>query len=301
MLKVYFSDRYVPELPPGHRFPIAKYQLVREQLLYEGTLQEDELEEAKPVSEAAILRVHDPSYWQAMQQLTLGPRQVRRMGFPQSKKLVDRSRRSVQGTLSAARHALQHGLGINLAGGTHHAFASHGEGFCLLNDLVITARQLLHEKQVRRILVVDLDVHQGNGSASLLADEEKVFTFSMHGKDNYPLRKERSDLDLALPSGTGDEAYLSHLREVLPQLINQHQPDLILYQSGVDVLESDALGKLSLSRYGCKTRDRIVFEHCAQHQIPVAVCMGGGYSRRLRDTVEAHANTFRVAKEVLGG
>ncbi|MEL6134261.1 MAG: histone deacetylase, partial [Bacteroidota bacterium] len=241
MMKIFHSDRFVPRLPDGHRFPIQKYQLIREQLLYEGTLTEDQLEEARPMDEEEVLRVHNRTYWTHFTQLTLDPRSVRKIGFPQSAELVDRSRRSCQGTLSAALHALEHGIGGNIAGGTHHAYEGHGEGFCLLNDLVITAKHLLYHRHATRVLIVDLDVHQGNGTAKMCADETRIFTFSMHGASNYPLRKETSDLDIPLATHTGDTTYLSLLKQTLPTLIDQHQPDFILYQAGVDVLATDKL------------------------------------------------------------
>lgn len=300
MLKIFHSDRFVPKLPEGHRFPISKYQLIREQLLYEGSVSETHLEESYPVEEEHILMVHEELYWSNMRDLKLTPKQVRRMGFPQSGQLVERSRRSCQGTLSAAIHAAEHGMGMNIAGGTHHAYPSHGEGFCLLNDLAISAKYLLDHKLARRILIVDLDVHQGNGTAVMCAHEPRIFTLSLHGAANYPLRKEISDLDVPLPTGMKDNEYLHTLQEVLPKIINRFMPDYIFFQSGVDVLETDRLGKLSLSKRGCKNRDRIVIETCAEMEIPLCVCIGGGYSPRLADTVEAHANTFRVASEVFG-
>jgi acetoin utilization deacetylase AcuC-like enzyme len=297
MIRFFHSDRYLPALPEGHRFPITKYQLVREQLLYEGLVGEEDLVESPPVDEGEILRVHVPTYWQAMRDLALPPRAMRRIGFPQSATLVDRSRRSVQGTLSAALHALDHGCGINLAGGTHHAYADHGEGFCLLNDIAVAARHLLDRGLVRRLLIVDLDVHQGNGNAAVFACEERVFTFSMHCQANYPLRKEQSDLDLGLDAGTRDDAYLALLRQRLPALIDHQKPDLIFYQAGVDVLQTDKLGKLSLSPAGCRSRDQVVIEACLQRQIPMAISMGGGYSERVADTVNGHVQTFRLAIE----
>ncbi|MEO0468793.1 MAG: histone deacetylase [Bacteroidota bacterium] len=300
MLRIFHSDRYVPALPEGHRFPIGKYQLIREQLLFEGSAREEQLIESEPVAEADILRAHHPVYWQKVRDLGLSPREARKTGFPQSSSLVDRSRRSVQGTLSAALSALEHGAGMNIAGGTHHAYAQHGEGFCLLNDFAITAHHLLHHRLVNQILIVDLDVHQGNGNAHIFQDEKRVFTFSMHGQDNYPLRKESSDLDIGLPKDTDDNAYLALLQQTLPKLINQVRPDIIFFQAGVDVLATDTLGKLALSRQGCRQRDEILLSHCHERQIPVVVAMGGGYSARLVDTVEAHSNTFRTALDMFG-
>ena len=298
MLKIFHSDRFVPQLPEGHRFPIIKYQLIREQLLYEGTVEERDLEESTPCEEKNILAIHDADYWESMKTLSLTPRQIRRIGFPQSEQLVERSRRSCQGTFEAALNACQHGIGLNIAGGTHHAYRDRGEGFCFLNDQAITASYLLNEKIANQILIIDLDVHQGNGTASIFADDERVFTFSMHGADNYPLKKENSDLDIPLPTGTEDRLYLDTLDETLPRLFDQIKPDFVFFQAGVDVLATDRLGKLYLTREGCKLRDRIVMNICRKRNIPLAVSIGGGYSVRLLDTVEAHTNTFRVAREL---
>lgn len=300
MIRIFHSDRFVPKLPEGHRFPIVKYQLIREQLLYEGSISEDELEESLPLEDDYALGVHRAEYWHNFLNLSLSKREVRKIGFPQSDELVERSRRSCRGTLSAAMHALEHGVGLNIAGGTHHAYADRGEGFCILNDFAIAARYLLDRTWIKKILVVDLDVHQGNGTADIFQHESRVFTFSMHGAENYPLHKETSDLDIALPNFTGDREYLNLVREWVPKLIDEQKPDMVFFQAGVDVLATDRLGKLSLTREGCKIRDRIVMEICHKKQIPLTVAIGGGYSERLADTVEAHTNTFRVAKEVYG-
>ncbi|MEL6848955.1 MAG: histone deacetylase [Bacteroidota bacterium] len=299
-MRAFHSDRFVPELPPGHRFPIQKYQLIREQLLHQGILTEDQLEESTPVAEKDILRVHTKAYWQGLHQLSLEARAVRKIGFPLTERLVDRSRRSCQGTFRAAEWALEHGVGMNIAGGTHHAYAGHGEGFCVLNDIAISALSLLATQKVTQILIIDLDVHQGNGNAVIFQGDPRVFTFSMHGAKNYPLRKELSDLDVGLPNFTRDAAYLQQLQAILPKLIEQVKPDLIYYQAGVDVLETDKLGKLSLSRQGCKERDQIVLSLAHRLQIPLCLCMGGGYSHRVADTVDAHVNTFRVVQEIYG-
>ncbi len=220
MLKLFYSDRFVPRLPAGHRFPIAKYGLVREQLIYEGSMGVEQFEEAIPIPEDLILQVHERAYWEAMRDLRITPRAMRKIGFPQSATLVDRSKRSVQGTLSAALHALEYGCGGNLAGGTHHAYADHGEGFCLLNDLAITAQYLLAQQKATKILIVDLDVHQGNGTAKIFAQEERVFTFSVHGATNYPLHKEASDLDLAHDRDTEDAPYLSIVQTNLSHFVH---------------------------------------------------------------------------------
>ena len=298
MLRIFHSDRFVPTLPEGHRFPIDKYRLIREQLLYEGSIEEDVLEESEPIAEQHIRNLHTNEYWDSIRKLSIQPRAMRKIGFPQSATLVDRSRRSVNGTFEAAKWALKHGIGMNIAGGTHHAYRDRGEGFCLLNDIAISAQYLLDQKRVRQILIIDLDVHQGNGNADIFQKDDRVFTFSMHGKDNYPLHKEESNLDLPMYTGSGDQEYLSELDKALDRLIPEVKPDFIYFQAGVDVLESDRLGKLSLSRAGVKERDRKVLELCRTKNIPLAVCMGGGYSVRLADTVEAHCNTFRQAIEL---
>lgn len=298
MLKIAYSPIYKYELPPGHRFPMAKYELILEQLLYEGTAVEENFFHPEPIDEATILLAHEPSYWEKLKHLTLTPKEVRAIGFPMSEILVRRGRHIATGTIQCAQFAKQYGIAMNIAGGTHHAFTYKGEGFCLLNDIGIAANYCLKYGIASRILIVDLDVHQGNGTAQIFQQEPRVFTFSMHGEKNYPTRKEQSDLDIGLPDGITDEPYLKIVREKLPQLIDLHQPDLIFYLSGVDVLATDKLGRLKLSMNGCKERDKIVLETCKKNAIPVAVSMGGGYSHRLYYIVEAHANTFRVAQHL---
>ncbi len=300
MLKIAYSDRYLLNLPLDHKFPIQKYALVRDQLLYEGTITEENLFDAGFCTDEEVLAVHTAEYWHKIKTLSLSEREIRRIGLPLNQRLVERSLSSSAGTLQAALLALKNGIGMNIAGGTHHAFTDRGEGFCVLNDIAIAARHLLQQKLVQKILVVDLDVHQGNGTAQVFSGEEAVFTFSMHGADNYPLKKEKSDLDIALPVGTGDAAYLKILSEVLPRLIAEQKPEFIFFQAGVDVLATDKLGKLALTRQGCKQRDELVLTTCARLQIPVAVSMGGGYSHRMADIVEAHCNTFRLAMNLFG-
>lgn len=298
MLKIAYSPIYKYELPPGHRFPMEKYELLPEQLLYEGTVTDDNFFHPEPVPEETILLTHDKSYWEKLKKLELTRKEIRRIGFPLSENLVRRGTHIANGTIDCARYAQEYGVALNVAGGTHHSFADRGEGFCLLNDIAIAANTLLKEGKVQKILVVDLDVHQGNGTASLFAEEPRVFTFSMHGAKNYPLKKERSDLDIGLPDGIEDGPYLKILRDTLPRLIDEVEPDLIFYLSGVDILYSDKLGRLKLSLAGCKERDRFVLQMCRKNGIPVAVSMGGGYSRQLAQIVEAHANTFRTAQEI---
>ncbi|MCB0634251.1 MAG: histone deacetylase [Saprospiraceae bacterium] len=298
MLKIAFSPIYKYQLPEGHRFPMIKYELVPEQLLYEGTVTEENFFHPEPLTEEQILLTHTPGYWQKLQDQTLTVKEIRAIGFPMRPELVWRGRHIAQGTIDCARNARVHGVSLNIAGGTHHAFADRGEGFCVFNDMAIASNYLLSTGEFRKILIVDLDVHQGNGTASIFKNEPRVFTFSMHGEKNYPIRKERSDLDIPLPDKTGDDLYLSTLREILPRLLDEVQPDLVFYLSGVDVLESDRLGRLSLSLQGCKERDRFVFQICKQNGLPVAVSMGGGYSPKIAAIVEAHANTYRVASEI---
>lgn len=296
MLKIAWSPAYRYELPEGHRFPMAKYELIREQLLYEGTVSEDNFFHPAPLPESVGLLTHDISWWNKLLHLTLSQREERAIGFPINERFIERGRIISQGTIDCAQFALQYGVGMNIAGGTHHAFADRGEGYCCFNDQAVAANWLLDQGLAERILIVDLDVHQGNGTASIFADEPRVYTFSMHGERNYPLRKERSDLDLGLPDGMTDQPYLALLRDTLARIGEAFQPDFVFYQSGVDILETDRLGRLSISRAGCRDRDRMVFEWCRENRVPVAASMGGGYSTRLVDIVEAHANTFRVAQ-----
>ncbi|MEM9823640.1 MAG: histone deacetylase [Bacteroidota bacterium] len=298
MLKIAYSPIYKYELPEGHRFPMIKYELIPEQLLYEGTVQEEQFFHPEALDEATILLTHSPEYWQKLLRLELSKKEIRQIGFPLSAQLVQRGRHIAQGTIDCARFAQQYGVAMNIAGGTHHSFTDHGEGFCLLNDIAIAANYLLLHQLSKKILVVDLDVHQGNGTAQIFQGNPDVFTFSMHGAKNYPTRKTQSDLDIGLADKTDDAVYLKILRKTLPRLFEQVQPDFVFYLSGVDVLASDKLGRLSMSRAGCKERDRFVLAYCRQNEIPVAVSMGGGYSPKLVDIVEAHANTFRVAQEV---
>ena len=295
---VFYSEQYHYLLPEQHRFPIDKYVLTKEQLVHRGVIAEEQLQDPGLVDESAILLVHTAAYWEQVNTLSLPPRMVKRIGLPNTEVSVNRARRSVAATLAAARAALKGGIGMNLAGGTHHAYPAHGEGFSTLNDIAISARQLMHEGTLGRVLIIDLDVHQGNGNAFVFREDPRVFTFSMHGKDNYPLKKEKSDLDIALDSGTQDEAYLEALSKTLPSLFVQHNPDIVFYQSGVDVLATDKLGKLTLTKAGCLKRDRMVFEHCHRYGVAVASCMGGGYSVRIADIVDAHCNTFVAANEI---
>ncbi|HAI74807.1 MAG TPA: histone deacetylase [Microscillaceae bacterium] len=300
MLQVAFHSNYELTLPVGHRFPMEKYGLLPQQLLYEGTLTAENFFEPTPLAEASILAIHQADYWQKLKTLSLSPAEVRRSGFPLSQALVDREITIAGGTIACAHFAFEHGVSLNIAGGTHHAFPDRGEGFCLLNDQAIAARYLLDNDLAQRIAIIDLDVHQGDGTACIFGHEPRVFTFSMHGEKNYPLRKETSDWDIPLPDQIEDEAYLSILAQALPQIWERAKPDFVFYQAGVDVLASDKLGRLALSLEGCKTRDRLVLETCHSTQTPLMISMGGGYSPRIADIVEAHANTFRFAQAIFG-
>jgi acetoin utilization deacetylase AcuC-like enzyme len=298
MLKIAYDPIYAHPLPEGHRFPMLKYELIPAQLLYEGLIGPENLFSPAMLDEETILLTHDRTYWEHLRDLTLSPAEQRRTGFPLSAKLIEREIRIARGTIDACNYAKQFGVAFNVAGGTHHAGSYWGEGFCLLNDQAIAANYLLNKQLASYILIIDLDVHQGNGTAQIFEHNPNVFTFSMHGANNFPFRKERSDLDIPLADGVGDDEYLSLLKEALPRLIDQQKPDFIFYLAGVDILASDKLGKMALTKEACKARDRFVFEQCINYKIPVQVSMGGGYSPDIKDIVEAHCNTYRVANEL---
>ena len=298
MLKIAYSEVFRYAVPEKHRFPMQKYTLIPERLLAEGTIGPDNLFAPEKLTENEILTTHTAEYWHKLKTQTLSAREARAIGFEMSPALVERGRYIAHGTYECALYAQLHGVAMNIAGGTHHAFADHGEGFCVFNDVCIASNLLLLRGQAKRVLVVDLDVHQGNGNASIMAGEPRVFVFSMHGAKNYPFRKERSDLDIELDNGAGDQEYLQALAKHLPRLIAEFAPDLIFYQSAVDVLATDKLGKLALTRAGCKARDAYVLAQARAHRIPVAIVMGGGYSEDIEDVVEAHCNTFRLAQQM---
>jgi len=297
MVKIAWHHLFAHPLPEGHRFPMIKYELIPEQLLYEGVISASNLFAPERVSEAAILLSHDQGYWEQLRDLSLPAREQRRIGFPLNAQLLEREMRIAQGTIDGAVYAKTNGIAFNVAGGTHHAGSNWGEGFCLLNDQAIAANYLLNTGLASRILIIDLDVHQGNGTAEIFYNEARVFTFSMHGDKNFPFRKETSDLDIPLDDGITDEQFLQQLEKTLPLLL-AHQPDFVFYLSGVDVLESDKLGKLALSKEGCKERDRKVLQFCKDHNLPVQVSMGGGYSPNIKDIVEAHCNTFKIGLDI---
>ena len=297
MLKIAYHPIYKHPLPEGHRFPMEKYDLLPKQLLYEGTCTEANFFEPGFPEEKYLTAVHTQEYVTNLKALNLDRRAIRKTGFPLSQELVDREQIIAQGTMTGCEFALKYGIAFNIAGGTHHAYSGHGEAFCLLNDQAIAARYLQSKGLAKQILIVDLDVHQGNGTAEIFQDDPSVFTFSMHGAGNYPFKKETSDLDIAVPDKSGDAVYLAKLKETLPGLIDQVKPDFIFYLSGVDILETDKLGRLSCTVEGCKERDRFALSCFREIGIPVQVSMGGGYSPDIKVIIEAHANTYRLAQE----
>jgi len=300
MFPVAFHSIYKHPLPEGHRFPMLKYELLPQQLLHEGVVSKDDFFSPEIPDLKHILAVHQKEYVDDLLNLTLDPRKARKIGFPLSAELVERELRIANGTILGCEKSLKTGISFNIAGGTHHAYSDHGEAFCLLNDQAIGAKYLLDQNFASKVLIIDLDVHQGNGTAEIFQNNPDVFTFSVHGKSNYPFKKEISDLDIALPDKTSDHDYLKIISEFVPKLIHQEKPDFIFYLSGVDILDSDKLGKLGCSIEACKNRDEIVFENCKKFEIPVQCSMGGGYSPEIKVIIEAHANTYRVAKDVFG-
>ncbi|MFT4738590.1 MAG: acetoin utilization deacetylase AcuC-like enzyme [Cyclobacteriaceae bacterium] len=298
MLKVAWCSEYVLQLPEGHRFPMEKYELLPQQLLHEGTLKKDNFFAPEPALMPDILAVHSHAYLEKLQRLTLSKSEIRKTGFPLSTDLIEREILIAGGTVQCAHYALQYGVACNIAGGTHHAFTDHGEGFCLLNDQAIAAQYLLTSGLAKRVAIIDLDVHQGNGTAQVFAQNEDVFTFSMHGASNYPLRKEISDMDVGLADGTSDDIYLNTLREKIKLIEHNFNPDFVFFQAGVDVLSTDKLGRLGLTNQGCKERDRLVIDWCQKRGLPLVICMGGGYSPKIAQIIEAHANTYRIVNEI---
>jgi acetoin utilization deacetylase AcuC-like enzyme len=298
LLNIAFHPKYQLPLPDKHRFPMEKYDLLPKQLMYDGTCIQEDFFVPKPIDLSIIERVHEPEYIKKLRTLTLNKSEARKIGFPLSKELVEREIIIAGGTIQGSMKAFETGVAMNIAGGTHHAFKGHGEAFCLLNDQAIAAQYLLDKKLVDRILIVDLDVHQGNGTAEIFQSNPNVFTFSMHGQKNYPFHKEQSDLDIALEDDCNDADFLRILKKVLPGLIAKTRPDFIFYLCGVDVLKTDKLGRLGLTVAGCKQRDVFVLELCKKNNIPVQCSMGGGYSKEIKVIVDAHANTFRAAKHI---
>ena len=298
--KVFYSPYYYADIGEGHVFPIRKFELVRDKLLAEGSLLPAEIVEPEPVAVEDLLLVHTEDYITRLRDGTLTPKEVRKLGLPWSESLVRRSFHAISGTVNATRVAIDNGIGSNLAGGTHHAYPDRGEGYCVLNDIAVAIRVLQREGLAQRFLIVDLDVHQGDGTAFIFGGSPEVFTFSMHGAKNYPLFKKQSTLDIELADGTSDEEYLQTINEALPRLL-MHDPDIIFYLAGADPYQGDKLGRLGLTIDGLRRRDRVVLEFAACNEIPIVTTMSGGYAADINDTVEIHCNTIRAVKEVYFG
>jgi acetoin utilization deacetylase AcuC-like enzyme len=298
-VKVFYSDHFVLPLPEGHRFPMVKYSMLREQVALSGICGREELRVPEAVSDEEILRAHHPDYLGRVVSGELTEKEVRRIGFPWSPRMVERSRRASGGTLGACLAALEDGFAANLAGGTHHAFADRGEGYCVFNDSAIAARAVQAAGLVERVVVIDTDVHQGNGTAAILRGDPTVFTFSIHGAKNFPFHKEESDLDVPLPDDTGDAEFLAALEEGLATVLDASEPQLAIYLAGADPFEDDRLGRLSVTKGGLAERDRLVLESCRERGIPVALTMAGGYARRVEDTVAVHFQSVGRAAELL--
>lgn len=296
-MQVFYTPRYYANIGQGHVFPIRKFELVRDRLLAEGTLQPSELVEPSPATVEDVLLVHTEDYISRLCNGQLMPKEIRRLGLPWSESLVTRSFYATGGTIAAAHTALDCGYSSNLAGGTHHSFADRGEGFCVLNDVAVAIRALRARKLLQRAAIVDCDVHQGNGTATIFAGDTATFTFSMHGANNYPLFKAQSTLDVELPDGTSDDAYLESLAQHLPRVF-AHEPDLVFYLAGADPYSGDKLGRLKVSIDGLRERDAYVLRECYEREVPVVTVMSGGYGKDIDDTIEIHCNTIRMVKEV---
>ena len=294
-MKLFYADHFVLPLPEGHRFPMEKYARLRERLMGSGLFGADDFHVPEAASDSELLRAHDAGYVQRVVRGTLDKNDIRRIGFPWSEAMVERSRRSAGATLAACRAALEDGCAANLAGGTHHAFRDRGEGFCVFNDAAVAALAMRAEGKVERVAIIDCDVHQGNGTAAILASRPECFTFSIHGARNYPFDKETSDLDVELPDGTGDDTYLTALQAALGPVFARGKPDLVIYLAGADPYEDDRLGRLKLTKAGLAERDQLVFDKVRQRGLPIAIAMAGGYARQIDDTVEIHANRVCAA------
>tara|TARA_B100000282_G_C31717599_1_gene484268 strand:- start:244 stop:1146 length:903 start_codon:yes stop_codon:yes gene_type:complete len=293
VLKIAFDKKYVLPLPEGHRFPMLKYELIPDQLLYEGLVSKEQFFSPNKIKENWVEKVHDRKYIQNLNSLTLTKSEIRKTGFPLTKELVEREYMITEGSRQCVDYAMEFGAAANIAGGTHHAFRNRGEGFCLFNDVAVASYYAIEKFQMNQILVIDLDVHQGNGTASIFREENRVYTFSMHGKKNYPFKKEISDLDVELDDGVKDVEYLKTLEQSIKKLDSTLKPNLIFYISGVDILSTDKLGRLKVSREGCKKRDEMIYEFAQKKNIPIVTSMGGGYSEKIYDIVEAHCNTYK--------
>ena len=298
MLKIAFNNNYIHPLEENHRFPMIKYELIPEQLIRENTCSDKNFFKPEMIDEKIVLKTHQLQYFDRLKKQKLSSKEIREIGFPLSKDLYIREMTISKGTIDCVNFSIDNGISMNIAGGTHHAFYDRGEAFCMLNDQAIAANYILDNGLGKKILIIDLDVHQGNGTASIFKNNNSVFTLSFHGKNNYPFRKEKSDLDIELEDNTNDEIYLNLLMETIPKIIDKTEPDFIFYLSGVDVLKNDKLGRLSMSIEGCKERDKYILETCYNNSIPIQISMGGGYSSILKDIIEAHSNTFRLAQEI---
>ena len=298
MLKIAYNQNYIYPLEENHRFPMIKNELIPEQLIRENTCSSENFFSPTKIDSKIVLKTHQREYFERFTSLKLSKKEIREIGFPLSQELVERELQIAEGTIKGVKYSIKNGISMNIAGGTHHAFYDRGEAFCMLNDQAIATNYIIQEGLFKKILIIDLDVHQGNGTASLFNSNPNVYTLSFHGKKNYPFRKEKSDLDMEFDDNTNDEEYLKVLRETIPKVIDQFEPEFIFYLSGVDVLENDKLGRLSLTINGCKERDRFILEICKNNSIPVQVSMGGGYSVILKNIIEAHSNTFRLAQEI---
>ena len=298
MLKIANDIIYNLPLEKKHRFPMLKYKLLPELLINEGTCTNENFFYPSDICDDDILLTHNKFYYDNLLNFKLNKKELRAIGFPMSQLLIDREKKIVQGTVESALFSLEHKVSFNIAGGTHHAFSDRAEAFCVLNDQSIAANYLINRNLCKKILILDLDVHQGNGTAEIFHNNTNVFTASFHGENNYPFRKEKSDFDYGFQNNISDIEYLNVIKYEVPKLIENFEPNFIFYLSGVDILEDDKLGKLSVSLIGCKERDRFVLDYCKRNKIPVQVSMGGGYSTDINTIVEAHANTYRLAQEM---
>jgi len=296
-MKLYYSDVFELPLPEKHRFPMAKYRLLRERVADSPLFNESDLIEAPSATDNQLCRVHQRGYVHRVVEGTLTKLEIRRIGFPWSAKMVERSRRSTGASIAAAASAFEDGISVNLAGGTHHAFAGSGQGYCVFNDVCVAARDLQSRGRCQQILVVDCDVHQGNGTASITQNDPSIFTFSIHCDKNYPFRKTASDLDIELPVGTEDDRYLQLLDVGLEECLKKSQPEFVFYVSGADPYEGDRLGLLALSKQGLSDRDDLVLSKCKEKGLPVAISMAGGYAPKIDDIVDIHFETIRIARE----
>ena len=298
LIPIAFDPTYRLPLAENHRFPMEKYELLPQQLLLEGTCEPEDFFVPQAAKMSQVLRVHFKKYVDRLCNLELSKNEIRSIGFPLSEALIKREFLIAGGTIMGAEKALDFGISMNIAGGTHHAFSDRGEAFCLLNDQAIGAKHLLDKGYAKKILILDLDVHQGNGTASIFKNYQDVFTCSVHGTKNYPFKKEISNLDIEMEDQCSDKAYIDRIKNLLPKLYKQVKPDFIFYLCGVDILESDKLGRLSVSIDGCKKRDELVLSFFKEKNIPIQCSMGGGYSKDLKVIIDAHANTYRVAKNL---